>query len=81
MAWPGDQRGIGGRRCCGRRTLTASGGRPLKAAFVQGRLTKDEFDARIGQTLASRVRGPGHGHCRIPGRPQAAAPRRRPGGG
>ncbi len=27
----------------------------LKAAFVQGRLTKDEFDARVGQTLASRT--------------------------
>jgi Domain of unknown function (DUF1707) len=27
----------------------------LKAAFVQGRLTKHEFDARIGQTLASRT--------------------------
>ena len=27
----------------------------LKAAFVAGRLTKDEFDARIGQTLASRT--------------------------
>jgi hypothetical protein len=27
----------------------------LKAAFVQGRLTKDEFDARIGQTFASRT--------------------------
>ena len=27
----------------------------LKAAFVQGRLTKDEFDARIGQALASRI--------------------------
>jgi Domain of unknown function (DUF1707) len=27
----------------------------LKAAFVQERLTKDEFDARIGQTLASRT--------------------------
>jgi hypothetical protein len=27
----------------------------LKAAFVQGRLTKDEFDARIAQTLASRT--------------------------
>jgi hypothetical protein len=25
----------------------------LKAAFVQGRLTKDEFDARVGQTFAS----------------------------
>jgi hypothetical protein len=27
----------------------------LKAAFVQGRLTKDEFDMRVGQTLASRT--------------------------
>jgi len=27
----------------------------LKAAFVQGRLTKDEFDARVGHALASRT--------------------------
>jgi Domain of unknown function (DUF1707) len=27
----------------------------LKAAFVQGRLTKDEFDARVAQALASRT--------------------------
>jgi Domain of unknown function (DUF1707) len=27
----------------------------LKATFVQGRLTKDEFDARIGQTFTSRT--------------------------
>jgi hypothetical protein len=27
----------------------------LKAAFVRGRLTKDEFDARVGQTFASRT--------------------------
>jgi len=27
----------------------------LKAAFVQGMLTKDEFDLRVGQTLASRT--------------------------
>jgi hypothetical protein len=27
----------------------------LKAAFVQDRLTKDEFDARVGQALASRT--------------------------
>jgi hypothetical protein len=27
----------------------------LKAAFVQGRLTRDEFDARVGQALASRT--------------------------
>jgi hypothetical protein len=29
----------------------------LKAAFVQGRLTKNEFDTRVGQTLASRTYG------------------------
>lgn len=27
----------------------------LKAAFVQGRLTRDEFDTRVGQALASRT--------------------------
>jgi hypothetical protein len=27
----------------------------LKAAFVQGRLSKDEFEARIGRTLAART--------------------------
>ena len=27
----------------------------LKAAFVQGRLDRDEFDARIGQAIASRT--------------------------
>ena len=27
----------------------------LKAAFIQGRLTKDEFDLRVGQVLASRT--------------------------
>jgi hypothetical protein len=29
----------------------------LKAAFVQGRLTKDELDLRVGQVLASRTYG------------------------
>ena len=29
----------------------------LKAAFVQGRLAKDEFDLRVGQALASRTHG------------------------
>ena len=27
----------------------------LTAAFVQGRLARDEFDARVGQALASRT--------------------------
>jgi len=29
----------------------------LKSAFVHGRLTKDEFDARAGQALTARTRG------------------------
>jgi hypothetical protein len=29
----------------------------LKAAFAQGRLDRDEFDARIGEALASRTYG------------------------
>ena len=29
----------------------------LKAAFVQGRLARDEFDERVGQALASRTYG------------------------
>jgi DUF1707 SHOCT-like domain len=29
----------------------------LKAAFVQGRLDRDEFDVRVGQALASRTYG------------------------
>jgi DUF1707 SHOCT-like domain len=29
----------------------------LKAAFIQGRLTKEELDLRVGQTLASRTHG------------------------
>jgi Domain of unknown function (DUF1707) len=29
----------------------------LKVAFVQGMLTKDELDARVGQAFASRTHG------------------------
>ena len=51
----------------------------LKAAFVQGRLDRDEFDARIGQALASRT----HGELAavtadIPPELTAAPPRRPP---
>jgi|ERR1700677_3569093 hypothetical protein len=51
----------------------------LKAAFVQGRLTKDEFDARIGQTLASRTYAElVTVTVGIPARPAVAQPPRRP---
>src|SRR5579859_6346866 len=51
----------------------------LKAAFVQGRLTKDELDERVGQTLVSRT----HGDLAaltadIPPIPAEAAPARAP---
>ena len=58
MAKPGDQM-AGGR--VGRGRLLASHADreqvidTLKAAFVQGLLTKDELDARVGQAFASRT--------------------------
>ena len=59
----------------------------LKAAFVQGRLDRDEFDARIGQALASRTCGelaaitadiPAGLTAALPRRPPARAYRRVP---
>jgi hypothetical protein len=59
MAKPGDQ--MAGGTVVGRGRLLASHADreqvidTLKAAFVQGLLTKDEFDLRVGQTLGSRT--------------------------
>jgi hypothetical protein len=53
--WPGDQRAASHGRM---RASHADRDRviaELKAAFVQGRLTKDEFDDRVGRTLAART--------------------------
>ena len=58
MAGPGDEMAAG---TTGRGRLRASHGDrelvidTLKAAFVQGRLSKDELDMRVGQVLASRT--------------------------
>jgi Domain of unknown function (DUF1707) len=58
MAGPGDEMVAG---TTGRGRLRASHGDrelvidTLKAAFVQGRLSKDELDMRVGQVLASRT--------------------------
>lgn len=58
MAGPGDEIAAG---TAGRGHLRASHADreraigTLKAAFVQGRLTKDEFDLRVGQAFASRT--------------------------
>jgi Domain of unknown function (DUF1707) len=59
----------------------------LKAALVQGRLDRDEFDARIGQALASRTYEglaaitadiPAELIAALPRRPPVRAPRRIP---
>ena len=51
----------------------------LKAAFAQGRLDRDEFDARIGQALASRTRPElAAATAGIPAGLTAAPPRRPP---
>ena len=56
MAGPGDERAAAGRG----HLLASHADRDqtidaLKVAFVQGRLTKDEFEARIGQTFTART--------------------------
>jgi hypothetical protein len=52
----------------------------LKAAFVQGRLDRDEFDARTGQALASRTYGElAAVTADIPAELTGALPRRPPG--
>jgi hypothetical protein len=51
----------------------------LKAAFVQGRLTKEEFDTRVGHALASRTHaGLAAITADIPVGPIADQPPRRP---
>jgi hypothetical protein len=51
----------------------------LKAAFVQDRLDKDEFDTRIGQALASRTSGElAAATADIPAELIGALPRRAP---
>lgn len=58
MPGPGDEKGAG---TAGRGRLRASHADreqvigTLKTAFVQGRLTQEEFDARVGQVYASRT--------------------------
>ena len=51
----------------------------LKAAFVQGRLDRDEFDARIGRAVASRTYGElAAVTAGIPAEQTGALPRRPP---
>ena len=56
MIGPGDQRAPAGRgHLRASQTAREQVIDVLKAAFVQGRLAKDEFDLRVGQALASRT--------------------------
>ena len=58
MIGPGDEKAADATRRGRRRVSYADRDQmidALKAAFVQGRLTKDEFDARIGQTFTART--------------------------
>ena len=61
MAGPGDEIAAGAAGAGGRGHLRASHADreqvigTLKAAFVRGMLAKDEFDLRVGQTLAART--------------------------
>ena len=58
MAGPGDEMAADVGGCGHMRASHADRERVidvLKAAFVQGRLAKDEFEVRVGQALASRT--------------------------
>lgn len=58
MAWPGNEKAAVAAGCGHLRASHADREQTidtLKAAFVQGRLTKDEFDTRIGQAFTSRT--------------------------
>jgi Domain of unknown function (DUF1707) len=58
VAGPGDEIAAGAGGCGHLRASRADREQvigTLKAAFVQGRLAKDEFDLRVGQTLAART--------------------------
>ena len=82
MAGPGDEKAAA---VVGRGHLRASDADreqmidALKVAFAQGRLTMDEFDARIGQTFASRTYADlATVTAGIPAGPTGAQPRRPP---
>jgi len=78
MAWPPDTASYGHIRASHADRERAVD--TLKAAFAQGRLAKDQFDARIGQALGSRTYAElDTVIADIPAAPaQAQAPRRPP---
>jgi hypothetical protein len=52
---PADERAVPPRRLRASHVDREQAISALKAAFVHGRLAKDEFDARVGQALAART--------------------------
>ncbi len=82
MAWPGNETAAAAVGCGHLRASDADREQvvgALKAAFVQGRLAKDEFDARIGRALASRTSAElAAVTAGIPVGPAAARPPRKP---
>ena len=52
---PGDEQAVPPRRLRASHADREQAIGALKAAFVHGRLTSDEFDARVGQALAART--------------------------
>jgi VIT1/CCC1 family predicted Fe2+/Mn2+ transporter len=54
-AWPGNQAAAGRGRIRASHADREQVTELLKAAFVQGRLTMDELDVRLGQVFASRT--------------------------
>jgi hypothetical protein len=82
MPQPADERAAGR---AGRSRLRASHADreqvvdTLKDAFVQGRLTKDEFDSRVGHALAARTYADlATLNADLPAMPPAARPSRKP---
>ncbi len=57
---PGDEKAAGGPGCGHLRASGADRERvvaALRTAFIQGRLTADEFDLRVGRALGARTHG------------------------
>ena len=79
---PGDERAA--RRASRSRLRASQADREqvvdtLKEAFVQGRLTKDEFDSRVAHALAARTHADlGMLSADLPAMPPVARPPRRP---
>lgn len=86
VAGPGDELGAAGRHLRAPHVDRERVFEVLKAAFVQGRLAKEDFDVRVGQVLTSRSFAdlavcalpsrPTNSSCRVGAWPSATQPSR-----